>query len=224
MTPEPRRAPWITFEGTEGVGKSAQIDRLARTLERAGRRVVVTREPGGTNLGRRLRTLLLEPTEPPMHPWVEMLLYTADRAQHLTEIVLPALGRGEVVLCDRYLDATLAYQGHARGLGFEAVLDLHRTPPLDARPDRTLVLDMDVAAALRRARRRDAGTGADAAEGRFEAERLAFHQRVREGYLELARREPQRVVLVDASGSVDEVGRRVVESLADVLRDLGDGR
>lgn len=213
-------ARFITFEGTEGVGKSTQIDRLARALERAGRRVVVTREPGGTALGLRLRALLLEPSERPMHPRVELLLYTADRAQHLVDVVLPALARGDVVLCDRYLDATLAYQGHARGLGFDAVLALHAGPPLDARPDRTLLLDMQAAAGLPRARRRNAGTGLATSEGRFEDERPAFHERVREGYLELARREPRRIVRVDAAGTVEEVGLRVLEALRDLFPEL----
>ena len=218
--PPPTSARWITFEGTEGVGKSTQIDRLAGALERAGRSVVVTREPGGTELGRRLRALLLEPSERPMHPHVELLLYTADRAQHLIEVVLPSLARGAVVLCDRYVDATLAYQGHARGLGLEAVLALHASPPLDARPDRTLLLDMPAAAALARARERNAETGGAASEGRFEAERLAFHERVREGYLELARREGRRIVRVDAAGGVDDVGRRVLEALRDLFPEL----
>jgi len=217
MSGAPARSRFITFEGIEGTGKSTQIERLARALERAGESVLVTREPGGTALGRRLRAVLLEPAERPMHPWVELLLYTADRAQHLSEVVLPARERGTVVLCDRYLDASLAYQGHARGLGFEAVLALHRSAPLDTRPDRTLLLDMDAAAGLERARRRNAASAGHRSEGRFEAEELAFHERVREGYLELARRESRRIVRIDAAAGPDAVGRAVIEALRDLF-------
>lgn len=216
-----RRTPWITFEGTEGVGKTTQIARLADRLRRSGRVVRVTREPGGTTLGKRLRTVLLEPTDTPMHAMAELLLYAADRAQHLAEVVLPALDRGEVVLCDRFLDATLAYQGHARGLGFDTVLELHRVPPLDSRPDRTLLLDMTPDRALARAVNRNADTGQDAAEGRFEAERLEFHERVRAGYLELAREQPERIRIVPADGEPDEVESRIVSELTDLFPEFG---
>jgi dTMP kinase len=215
------RAPWITFEGTEGVGKTTQIERLARRLEDAGRRVRVTREPGGTTLGRRLRSVLLEPTDRPMHALTELLLYTADRAQHLTEVVLPSLDRGEVVLCDRFLDATLAYQGYARGLGVDTVLSLHRMPPLDSRPDRTLLLDMRADRALARALRRNEDSSRALAEGRFEDEQLEFHERVRSGYLALAREEPERIRSVPADGDADEVEQRVRAELTDLFPELG---
>lgn len=208
---------WITFEGSEGVGKSTQILRLAARLARTGREVVTTREPGGTELGRRLRALLLEPTERPMHPHTELLLYTADRVQHLEEVVLPAIARGACVLCDRFVDATLAYQGHARGLGFEAVRQLHRVPPLAALPDRTVLLDLAPETALERARRRNKGSGSEASEGRFERELVEFHRRVREGYLLLAREDPRRIRVVNAEGGVDDVERRVLAELADLL-------
>jgi dTMP kinase len=219
-----RRAPWITFEGTEGVGKTTQIERLAARLEHAGRIVRLTREPGGTALGRRLRAVLLEPTDRPMAPVTELLLYTADRAQHLTEVILPSLFRGEVVLCDRFLDATLAYQGHARGLGFETVLDLHRQPPLDSRPDRTVLLDMPAQRALGRALDRNADSGQQASEGRFEAERLEFHERVRAGYLALARDEPERIRVVRADGEADEVEALIVSELSDLFPEIGGAR
>ena len=217
-----RRALWITFEGTEGVGKTTQIERLAERLERAGRVVRITREPGGTTLGRRLRAVLLEPTERPMHTHAELLLCTADRVQHLAEVILPALDRGEVVLCDRFLDATLAYQGYARGLGFDAVLALHRLPPLDSRPDRTLLLDMTPERALTRALQRNAGSGQEASEGRFEGEQLEFHERVRAGYLELARGEPGRIRVVRADGDADDVESRIAAELADLFPELGE--
>ncbi len=215
-----RRGLWITFEGIEGSGKSTQIERLARRLSRSGRDVVSTREPGGTGLGRRLRRLLLEPSDLPMRPLAELMLYTADRAQHLEELVLPALSRGAVVLCDRYLDATLAYQGHARGLGFETVLRLHAEAPLDARPDRTVLLDMDPRQAVTRARRRNADSVNGGEEGRFEQERIEFHEKVREGYLRLARGEPERIRVVDAAGDAEAVERRVAAELSDLFPEL----
>jgi dTMP kinase len=217
-----RRAPWITLEGIEGTGKSTQLERLAARLAAAGRTPVVTREPGGTALGRELRRVLLACVEPPIHPRAELLLYAADRVQHLTQVVLPALAAGTVVLCDRHLDATLAYQGHGRGLGIPAVRDLHRAFPLDALPDRTILLDLDARVALERARGRDERAGRARTEGRFEAEPLAFHERVRAGYLELARAEPSRIRVVDAAGAAEDVGRRIDAALVDVLPELGD--
>ena len=218
-----REAIWITFEGVEGTGKTTQLERIARRLEAGGRRVTVTREPGGTALGQQLRAVLLRPDPQPMHPLTELLLYTADRAQHLAEVILPALERGEVVLCDRYLDATLAYQGHARGLGVKRVLELHRQPPLDRRPHRTVLLDLDPAEGLARARRRNQGQGTDETEGRFEQEEVDFHARVRAGYLALAAAEPERFRSVDASGDPDQVERKVIDALRDLLFDDGDG-
>jgi len=219
--PHSRRAPWITLEGIEGTGKSTQLERLAARLVAAGRPAVATREPGGTALGRELRRVLLASTEPPLHPQAELLLYVADRAQHVSEVVLPALARGTVVLCDRQLEATLAYQGHGRGLGVAAVRQLHRAFPLDERPDRTVLLDLDPRVALARARRRDQVAGRAASEGRFEAEPLAFHERVRAGYLELAASEPERIRVVDAAGDPAEVERRIAAALVDLLPELG---
>lgn len=208
---------FVTFEGVEGAGKSLQLARLAERLAAAGLAPAITREPGGTGLGRRLRALLLDPAGPPLDASAELLLYAADRAQHLVEVVEPALAAGRWVLCDRYLDATVAYQGYGRELGAERVLALHRVPPLDRRPDRTLVLDLDPAEALERARRRDAATGAAEREGRFEAEALAFHRRVAAGYRAIAAAEPDRVRLVDATGVPDAVAARVFEAVADLL-------
>jgi dTMP kinase len=208
---------FITFEGIEGSGKSTQIVRVASSLERTGRKVVTTREPGGTALGRRLRAALLDPSEVTLQPMVELLLYAADRAQHIAEVILPALERGEWVLCDRYLDATLAYQGYARGIGIEVVLELHSRPPLDLRPYRTILLDLDPRDGLARARRRNAEGGTGVTEGRFENESLEFHRRVRDGYLALARDEPGRFRIVDASGEADAVAGRIEQALADLV-------
>jgi dTMP kinase len=207
---------FVTFEGIEGSGKSTQARRLAERLRRCGHEVVLTREPGGTALGRRLRELLLAEGSPVL-PEAELLLYAADRAQHVAETIAPALARGAVVLCDRFLDATLAYQGAARGLGTEAVLALHRRPPLDLRPHRTVLLDLPPEHGLARARGRD---GLD--EGRFEAEPLAFHRRVREGYLAIAAAEPDRVRVVAAEGEEDAVEAAVSRALADLFPALSE--
>ena len=226
MSP-PRPRPggmFLTFEGIEGSGKSTQIRRLARRLETAGIAALVTREPGGTALGRRLRSALLDPGAAPPSPLVELLLYTADRAQHLTEVVEPALDAGRVVLCDRYLDATLAYQGAARGLGAEAVERLHREPPLDRRPLRTVLLDADPAESLARARERNRSLGTARSEGRFEDEDVAFHESVRRAYLALAAASPSRFRIVHGMGSEEEVEARVILALADLFPSLAEPR
>jgi dTMP kinase len=210
---------WVSFEGIEGTGKTTQIERLAAALRDRGADPLRTREPGGTDLGRRLRELLLAPTAAPMDPTAELLLYVADRAQHLSEIVLPALARGRVVLCDRGVDATVAYQGYGRELGAERVLALHRQPPLDARPHRTILLDIDAEEGLYRARKRNVEQGLDRTEGRFEEEALAFHRRVRAGYLELASAAPDRFRVVDARGDEPTVADRVRAALGDLLND-----
>jgi len=217
----PARGTFLTFEGIEGSGKSTQAERLARSLRELGLAPLVTREPGGTPLGRELRALLLRPTETPMEPSAELMLYAADRAQHLAQVVLPALARGLPVLCDRYLDATLAYQGFGRGLGVAPILELHRHAPLDLRPDRTLLLDLDVELGLERARRRNDQDDRDAAEGRFERERLQFHRLVRDGYLRLAAAEPGRIRVLDARGDADHVERRIKAAVSDIWPGLG---
>lgn len=217
----PERGVWITFEGIEGSGKSTQLERLAGALRDRGLDPLVTREPGGTALGLRLRSVLLQPSDEPMEPVAELLLYAADRAQHLAQVVLPALEEGRPVLCDRYLDATLAYQGFGRGLDPERIRRLHRQAPLNALPDRTLMLDLDVGAALDRARRRNDELELDATEGRFERERLEFHRRVRDGYLLLAAADPARIRIVDADGGADEVHERVRSAVLDLWPVLG---
>lgn len=211
---------FVTFEGVEGVGKSTQIDLLAGALAVEGIQVVRTREPGGTPLGRSLRGLLLDPAAPEPSPQAELLLYVADRAQHLIEVIEPALGANKVVLCDRYVDATIAYQGHARGLGADRVRELHLAAGIDRSPDRTLLLDLPVEEALARARGRDRATGRAADEGRFEAETLEFHGRVRDGYAALAKRDPDRIVVVDAAGPIRNVQERVRRAVRDLWPSL----
>ena len=212
-----RRGCFITFEGIEGSGKSTQVLRLAARLRGAGRDAVATREPGGTDLGRELRALLLDAAGSAITPLGELLLYAADRAQHLVDVVEPAIERGAVVLCDRYLDATLAYQGYGRELPLEWILDLHRIPPLDRRPHRTVLLDLDPIVGLTRARIRNDGEARSAAEGRFEKEDLEFHRRVRDGYLALAAAEPARFRILSAVGDPDAIEDQVQDLLRDLL-------
>lgn len=211
-----RRGAFITFEGIEGSGKSTQLGRLAARLSAAGGDPLCTREPGGTELGRALRALLLAPSSAGLDPWCELLLYVADRAQHLAERVEPALAAGRVVLGDRFVDATLAYQGHGRGLDLDAIRALHARPPLDRRPERTILLDLPAERGLARARRRDRESGRRAEAGRFEAESLAFHRRVRQGYLALAAAEPARFRVVEADAEEERVAVRVALALSDL--------
>jgi len=210
MTPAIR---FITFEGIEGCGKTTQVGRLARLLAAQGRDHIRTREPGGTRLGEALRPLLVGLGGPPPEALAELLLYAAARAQHLAEVIEPALAAGRIVLCDRFKDATLAYQAWGRGLGPSLVDAVHALPGLMRDPDRTLILDLPVEVALKRARIREAGSQG-AAESRFEAEPLDFHQRVRDAYLALARAHPERIAVIDGSSDEETVARRVLDDLA----------
>ncbi|MBI5230754.1 MAG: dTMP kinase [Coriobacteriales bacterium] len=199
---------FVTFEGCEGCGKSTQIRRLADSLEAVGIDVLVTREPGGTSVGEHIRGLLLDPDTGPITPRAELLLYEASRAQIVEEVIRPALDAGKVVLCDRFADSSTAYQSYGRGLDLAEVERLNDAATAGLAPDRTIVLDVDAAVGLERA----TGAGAD----RLEAEDLAFHERVREGFLEIARRHPERVRVIAAAGTPDEVADRVAAALRDV--------
>lgn len=217
----PRRGGlFVTFEGVEGAGKTTQIARLARRLATLGIDAIVTREPGGTATGARLRTILLDFRAGLISPAAELLLYAADRALHIEQVIAPALARGAVVLCDRYLDATLAYQGFGRGTALERILEIHRSPPLDLRPDRTLLLDHDPALGLMRARRRNRQRGTTRSEGRMERESLAFHRSVRTGYLRLAAAEPGRFRVIEAAGRPVEIEALIRAALVDLLPGL----
>jgi dTMP kinase len=212
-----KQGHFITFEGIEGSGKTTQIERLAEKLRSASQEVVLTREPGGTELGSALRALLLRPSSTAPAPEAELLLYLADRAQHLTQIIEPALATGAIVLCDRYRDATVAYQGYGRQLDAQRIVNWHAEPPLNRMPDRTLWFDIDPEVSLLRARQRDLDRNSAESEGRFEQEALEFHRRVATGYADLARQEPERIRRIDASGTLDEVEARVSDAMRDLL-------
>jgi dTMP kinase len=202
------RALFISFEGIEGSGKTTQIALLADYLSARGRSARLTREPGGTPIGDQVRKILLDPANAALDPKAELLLYAAGRAQHLAELILPALEAGTIVLCDRFSDATLAYQGYGRGLDPDLIGDLDRIVTDGMRPDLTILLDIDAAAGLARARGRNSRNGLEA-EARFENERLSFHEHVRRGYLELAKREPGRFRVVDASQRPEEIQQEI---------------
>ena len=201
---------FITFEGIEGSGKTTQQQRVATLLRERGRTVVTTKEPGGTPLADRIRAILLDSASV-IDPIAEVFLFAASRRQHTTEVIERALGRGEVVLCDRYADSTLAYQGFGRLIDLDRLRALNDWATDSLEPALTLVFDLPEEAGLRRALSRNAHAPQD--EGRFEAEDLRFHRRVREGYLSLATAEPARFAVVDGDGSVDEVFQRTLETL-----------
>jgi dTMP kinase len=206
------RGLFITFEGGEGTGKTTQIARLAERLRAAGREVVVTREPGGTPLAEAIRALLLDPAQTP-DGLVELLLLEAARHDHVERVVVPALASGAVAISDRFADSSTVYQGMVRGLGVEQVERLNALATGGLEPERTVVLDLDPEAGVGRALRRNADDGE---ASRLDQEPLDFHRRVREGFLELARRHPERICLVAAAGTADDVFARVVAALEDL--------
>ncbi len=208
-----QRGRFITFEGIEGSGKSTQVERLAVHLRQQGVPVMATREPGGTALGEHLRAVLLDPASDPAAS-AELFILEAARAQLVARVIGPALQRGTTVIADRFADSSVAYQGVARGLGIELVERLNEVACAGIVPDRTIVLDLPVEVGLPRARSRPS---TNAANRRFEDEADVFHRAVVGGYRQLAARHPDRVQLVDARGSVDEVHARVLAALAGAL-------
>lgn len=196
---------FITFEGVEGSGKTTQIKRLTARLEAAGRTVVVTRQPGGCALGTTLRAILLSTKTQNLDSRAELFLYLADRAQHMAEVIRPAQAAGHVVVCDRFADSTVAYQGYGRGLDVALLNTLNDVAVAGAWPQHTILLDIDPEQGLRRALARNIEAGCTVNEGRFEAEALEFHRRVRQGYLALASQYPRRFSVVDAAKAPDAV-------------------
>lgn len=200
---------FLTFEGIEGVGKTTQVSRVTHALDRRGIAHVVTREPGGTPLAESIRDLVLRPRDEPLPPVAELLLMFAARAVHLHNHIEPHLQAGRWVVCDRFTDATYAYQGAGRGMSAGTIGSLESLVQGVRRPDLTLLLDVPVAVGLERSRRRDAGKPRD----RFEQERSGFFERVRDGYLARALAEPQRIAVIDASGAEDEVAAQILGAL-----------
>jgi dTMP kinase len=194
---------FITLEGIDGTGKSTQLRLLVQHLKKRGLAVRVTREPGGTKVGERIRKILLASTTTRLTPLAELALIYAARAQHLQEVIRPALAKGEIVVSDRYNDASLAYQGYGRELGVETVRAFDRIICARTQPDLTIVLDLAPSLSLKRAQGRESGRKSK--QERFELQGLKFHKRVRDAYLVIARKEPRRVKVVQADGPVPEV-------------------
>jgi len=209
---------FITLEGVEGCGKSTQASRLAKRLRREGYDCLLTREPGGTAIGREIRHVILTPKHDRMCAETELGLYFSDRAQHLRETVWPALETRKIVVCDRFTDSTLAYQGYGRGLPLSFIRSLDRVMTGAYRPHVTILLELSVEEGLSRARQRYSQSARHRKEGRFEQEELAFHERVRAGYARMARREPKRFRVVPAAGKPRDVHETIWAELKKTRR------
>jgi dTMP kinase len=204
----------ITFEGIEGSGKTTQMDALAAHLEQKGWTIISTREPGGTKLGEVIRNLLLDPEHQEMDPRAELLLYLASRAQHLKEVILPALQQGRIVLCDRFSEATLAYQGYGRGLELKQINSLLTYSTGGLKPDLTLLLDVEARRGLIR-------IGNRGSKNRLEQEKIEFYEKVRQGYLQMAKANPQQIVVIDASHDFDKVAAQLQDIVETFLEKRG---
>jgi dTMP kinase len=202
---------FISFEGIEGSGKTTQVELLIHVLQAKGYECVATREPGATKIGHKIRGILLDGAHSDMLPLTELLLYEADRAQHVHEVIKPALAADKVVVSDRFFDATTVYQGYARGYDLKLIQRIHQIVIGGLRPDLTLILDLPVHLGLERAWQRIHSRSQGVPEDRFEQEALAFHERVRQGYLTLARDEPERFRVIEASRDPQSVHKDIVE-------------
>ncbi len=207
---------FITFEGIEGCGKTTQIALLTSFFERIQRPFLLTREPGGTAVGDKIRQILLSSENAGIEPMAELYLYAAARVQHIRQVILPALQAGKIVLCDRFADATFAYQGYGRGLNGAWIEKVHFSTMDNLTPDLTFLLDVPVEEGLRRAVRRMEKESNK--EDRFEREALDFHRRVREGYLVLAKREPKRIILLDGMKDEQTLHREIISLLPREVR------
>lgn len=215
------RGKFIVVEGIEGSGKSTQLRLLASAVRDAGLPCVVTREPGGTALADKVRSILLDPHEEGMDPIAELFLYSASRRQHVVEVVKPTIERGVLLLSDRFTDATLAYQGYGRGLSLEMLDHVNRWATDSLAPDLTLIFDLEENVGIERARTRNEERGLHR-ESRLEGEDLQFHRRVREGYLALVRSAPERYAIIDATGTPAAVYERVAAAIGSRFPDLSD--
>lgn len=202
---------FITFEGVEGSGKSTQLQLTAEWLKHKGAAVYCTREPGGTAIGIEIRKILLSEKNSSLAPFTEALLYLADRFQHLKEVIRPRLSAGEIVLCDRYHDSTIAYQGYARKIPLQLLNDIWALSDLALEPDYTFLFDLDPATGIKRSLSKLASGNVD--ESRFEKETLDFHRKVREGFLALAETNPRRIFVINATRPVEDIQLEVVRHL-----------
>ena len=210
-------ALFITFEGVEGSGKTTQIDRIGRWLQEVKVPCLITYEPGGSLLGKELRSLLLERISLKISRRAELLLFAADRAQHVEEVIIPALGEGKMVLCDRFSDATIAYQGSGRGLDLAIIEAINDFAAHSMKPDLTFLFDLPAESGLERVEVRTFNAGGIDGEDRFEREHLDFHKEVRKAYLRIAAAEPDRFRIIDASKDRDAVFQEVSRVISGVL-------
>ncbi len=217
---EQRRGLFISFEGTEGSGKSTQMHLLVSRLRECGYEVVENQEPGATAIGRQIRRILLDPVHQEMAPMTELLLMFASRAQAAAEIIIPALRLKKIVISDRFTDSTLAYQGEARGLGFDTVSAAHRLALGSLLPDLTLCISLEVETALARAHRRNQRNSAEASETRIDQQSMEFHLRVDAGYRKIAALDPRRFRLIDGTGEPGDVAKRVWAQVHPLLPQL----
>jgi len=205
------RGQFITFEGIDGCGKTTQFRMLGKWLRERGQTVVETVEPGGTAIGQQIRKILLDPENAEIQPRTELLLYFASRAQNVDQVIRPGLDSGAVVLCDRFTDSTLVYQGAGRGIDTNVVLELDRIACRGLKPYITFLIDIDLETSLMRAKRRNERVGQS--ESRIDEESIGFHERVRQGYLSLAANEPDRFVVIDGRASINQVGNMIREAI-----------
>jgi len=205
---------FITLEGIEGAGKTTQIKDMVGFLENRGQTCTVTREPGGTAIGKKIRSILLDPKCSEMHPLAELLLYNADRVQHVETLIKPALDAGKTVICDRFFDATTVYQGYARGLDIGLIMTLHQLVLGGLKPDMTILFDLPAKTGLTRAWKAVRQGDRTNRETRFEKEKLEFHEQVRNGYLDMARQEPTRFRVIDARQDQKRVKEEILRILA----------
>ncbi|MCD5397461.1 dTMP kinase [candidate division NPL-UPA2 bacterium] len=201
---------FITLEGPEGSGKSTQGQELSRYLKKKGLRTLISREPGGTPIGQKIRKILLSPASKRMEALTELFLYLAVRAQHVEEVIRPALSESKVVISDRFLDATVAYQGYGRGLDRDLVNKLNNLVIQKLKPDLTILLDIEIPQGIKRARGEGKGD-------RIEQEEIEFHERVREGYLKLAKEEPERIKKIKVEGSIKETQIKIKQYVDELL-------
>ena len=205
------RGLFITFEGTDGAGKTTQIQRLSADLRQVGHDICLTREPGGTPISEQIRDMLLNPDHSEMAATTELLLYAASRAQHVSEVIKPALEAGKIVISSRFADAMVVYQGYGRGLDLEQINRLNRIATEGVTPDVTFVLDLPVEIGLQRVQKSRGGLD------RLEREKIEFHQRLRDGYRALAQQEPQRLKIIDARATPDQVYAQIQEAVQPLL-------
>ncbi len=205
---------FITLEGIEGSGKTTQLKHIVEFLKERKHQCIVTREPGGTEIGKKIRAILLDPDNKDLDPLSELLLYAADRAQHIQSTVKRCLAEGKTVICDRFCDSTTVYQGYARGLDMKLIDQLNNIVLDSLKPDITFIFDLEPETGLFRAQKQLQSGSRDDSETRFEEEALSFHKKVRNGFLELARIEPERFRVIDASKNENQVKDKIIEILS----------